>query len=171
MLCGVGRTGRWLASEHCDVVPDIVTLGRGLSGGTCSHYPVTAAAGLAAVGIIEHEGLVQLVTETGQFLGPLLSATLADYPHVAQVRGLGCLWSAEFAADKASLRLYPRAEQVTERLWQTLFGHGLITYKSIALAGLNGDALVIAPPFVAGDQELKYIADTLAQAVSQAFGG
>lgn len=198
VMCGLGRTGRWLASEHYGVVPDIVTLGKGLSGGTLalsavgtlerhyaairdgggafmhggtySHHPVAAAAGLAAIGILERERLVPRVAELGQFLGRLLSATLADHPHVAQVRGLGYLWGVEFVSDKKTLRPFPRQEQVTERLWQALFDQGLITYKSTALAGIDGDALVVAPPFVAGDQELEYIADTLTQVVGQVLG-
>ncbi len=198
VMCGLGRTGRWLASEHYGVVPDIVTLGKGLSGGTLalsavgtlerhyaairdgggafmhggtySHHPVAAAAGLAAIGILERERLVPRVAEMGQFLGRLLSATLADHPHVAQVRGLGYLWGVEFVGDKKTLRPFPRQEQVTERLWQALFDQGLITYKSTALAGIDGDALVVAPPFVAGDQELEYIADTLTQVVGQVLG-
>lgn len=198
VMCGLGRTGRWLASEHYGVLPDLVTLGKGLSGGTLalsavgtqerhfaairdgggvfmhggtySHHPVAAAAGCAAVGILEREGLVERVDRMGQFLGRLLKATLEDHPHVAQVRGLGYLWGVEFVQDKATLRPFPRQEQVTERLWQALFDQGLITYKSTALAGLDGDALVVAPPFVAGDQDLEYIADTLTQVVGQVLG-
>ena len=96
------------------MVPDIVTLGKGLSGGTLalsavgtlerhyaairygggvfmhggtySHHPVAAAAGCAAVGILEREGLVERVDEMGQFLGRLLKATLEDH---LQVHGPG----------------------------------------------------------------------------------
>ncbi|MBI4797666.1 MAG: hypothetical protein HY794_02795 [Desulfarculus sp.] len=59
---------------------------------------------------------------------------------------------------------------MTERLWQALFDQGLITYKATALAGVDGDALVVAPPFVAGDQELEYIADTLTRVVGEVLG-
>ncbi|MFH1033635.1 MAG: aspartate aminotransferase family protein [Pseudomonadota bacterium] len=198
VMCGLGRTGRWLASEHYDVLPDILTLGKGLSGGTLalsavatlerhfaairdgggvfmhggtySHHPVAAAAGCAAIGILEREKLVERVAEMGPFLGRLLSATLADHPHVAQVRGLGYLWGVEFVADKRTLRPFPRDQQVTERLWQALFDQGLITYKSTALAGIDGDALVLAPPFVAGDQELEFIVDVLNQVVAEVLG-
>ena len=90
-MCGMGRTGRWFAVEHDDVVADLVTLGKAIPGGTLalsavrvqsrhletirtggvffihrgtySHHPVAVAAGLAAVGIMEEENLVEAVGE------------------------------------------------------------------------------------------------------------
>jgi adenosylmethionine-8-amino-7-oxononanoate aminotransferase len=76
----------------------------------------------------------------------------------------------EFVADKADLRPYPRKEQVTERLWAKLFEGGLITYKSTGLAGADGDALVVAPPYVAGPDELEFIVDRLGGAVEEMLG-
>ncbi len=197
VMAGMGRTGRWFACQHYDVLPDILTLGKGISGGalalsatatreehfqtlrqtggfvhggTFSHHPVAAAAGLAALGIIEREGLVQRVAELGPVLGGLLKERLADHPHVADVRGLGFLWGVELARDKATLEPFPRAEQITERLWQELFGRGLITYKAVGLAGPGGDALVVAPPFVAGRDDLEFIAETVRQGLAAVLG-
>lgn len=197
VMCGLGRTGKWFASQHYDVLPDLVTFGKGISGGTValsavgcreehfqavcahgafvhggtySHHPVAAAAGLAAMRILEREKLVERVAELGGHLGRLLAARLGDNSHVAQVRGVGYLWGVEFVADKASLRPYPRAEQVTERLWAKLFEGGLITYKSTGLAGADGDALVVAPPYVAGPDELEFIVDRLGGVVEEMLG-
>ncbi|MFZ5587969.1 MAG: aspartate aminotransferase family protein [Thermodesulfobacteriota bacterium] len=197
VMCGLGRTGRWFASEHYGVVPDIVTFGKGISGGTValsavgcreelfeaccangsfvhggtySHHPVAAAAGLAALGILERERLVERVAEMGPHLGRLLVARLGDHPQVADVRGIGFMWGVEFVADRASLRPYPRSEQVTERLWSALFKAGLITYKSTGLAGVAGDALVVAPPYVATAEDMEFIVDRLGQAVEETLG-
>jgi adenosylmethionine-8-amino-7-oxononanoate aminotransferase len=198
VTCGLGRTGRWLASEHYGVTPDILTLGKGLGGGALalsavgtlerhfaairdgggvfphggafSHHAVAAAAGLAALGIMEQEGLVERVAEMGQFLGRLLGATLADHPHVAQVRGLGFLWGVELVADKATLAPYPRAQRMGQRLWRALLDQGLITGLSTGLAGSDGDALVVSPPFTAGDQDLEYIVDVLTKVVGEVLG-
>ena len=97
VLCGMGRTGRWFACQHDKVVPDIITLGKGLAGGvvplsavgiagphfeairqslggfahggTYSHHPVGAAAALKVMDIIEREDLIRRVDEYGPFLG------------------------------------------------------------------------------------------------------
>lgn len=197
IMCGLGRTGRWFASQRYGVVPDILTLGKGISGGTValsavgcleshfetvragggfvhggtySHHPVAAAAGCAALGIIEREGLVERVDKQGPILGGMLREKLGGHPRVADVRGLGHLWGVEFVADKTTLKPFPRAEQVTERLWNALFKKGLITYKAVGLAGVDGDALVVAPPFVAGPQDMEFIAVAMAETVAEILG-
>ncbi len=197
VMCGLGRTGRWFASQRYDVVPDILTLGKGISGGavalsavgcreehfetvragggfthggTYSHHPVAAAAGLAALTIIESEGLVDKVDQQGPLLGRRLRERLGSHPKVCDVRGLGHLWGVEFAQDKRTLAPFSRKEQVTERLWSALFGKGLITYKAVGLAGIDGDALVVAPPYVAGPEDLEFIARALAEAVEEILG-
>ena len=132
----------WFACQHDDVVPDLVTLGKGLSGGTVplsavgvkaahfdavcaadggfvhggtfSHHPVAAAAGLALVGILEREGLVERVDEFGTVLGEMLSSRLADLPWVGDVRGIGFLWGVELVRDRSTNQPFPRKQRVTE---------------------------------------------------------
>lgn len=194
IMCGMGRTGRWFASEHYDVVPDMVTLGKGLSGGviamsavgvqakhyeavkkaggfahggTFSHNPVAGAAALATVKILEQEKLVDRAQEVGQILGDKLKKGLASHPNVADIRGMGMLWGIEFAKDKHSLETFPRKEHVTERLWRHLFDNGVITYKSVSLAGSNGDALVIGPPFIITESEIDLLVAKLAESIRE----
>jgi acetylornithine aminotransferase len=106
----MGRTGRWLASQAAGVTPDIVTLAKGLGGGfpigaciglgraaslfepgnhgtTFGGNPVACAAGLAVIGTIEAEGLLEHVTVLGQKLRDGLAAD----PRVAEVTGEGLL--------------------------------------------------------------------------------
>jgi adenosylmethionine-8-amino-7-oxononanoate aminotransferase len=197
VMVGMGRTGRWFASEHYDVVPDIMTMGKGISGGavalsavgvqekhfqavrqaggfvhggTYTHHPVAAAAGLAAVGIIEREGLVERADALGKKMGQMLKERLGDHPQVGDVRGKGMLWGVEVVKDKSSLEPYPRKEKVTERLWQHLFDQGVIVYKSTGLAGADGDALVLAPPFVITEEELGLVIDKVGQAIDEVLG-
>jgi adenosylmethionine-8-amino-7-oxononanoate aminotransferase len=193
VLCGLGRTGRWFACEHYEVEPDIITLGKGLGGGavalsavgvqaryfdairrgsggfvhggTFSHHGVAAAAGLAVVRILEREGLVGRVAREGIALGEKLRARLAAHPHVADIRGLGFLWGVEFVQDKETLRPFPRRDRVVERLWEALFDQGIILYRSTALAGTDGDALVIGPPFVIEPEEMDRVVDALGRTV------
>lgn len=187
VLCGFGRTGRWFACEHYDVVPDILTMGKGLGGGaaalsavgvkachfdavraggfvhggTFSHHSVAAAAGLAVVRIFERERLVERVAQMGDILGRKLRERLLDHPFVGDVRGLGFLWGVEFVRDKKTMQPFPRAEKFVERLWQKLFERGVILYRAIGLAGLDGDALVIGPPYVIGEEEMDLMVQAL----------
>lgn len=193
VLCGMGRTGRWFACQHDDVAPDLVTLGKGLAGGTVplsavgvrgshfdavcgnggafthggtfSHHPVAAAAGLALVHILERERLVERVSEMGNVLGEMLNDRLGDLPWVGDIRGIGFLWGVELVGDRASNTPFPRKHQVTEKIWQTLFENGIITYKSTGLAGIDGDAIIVAPPFIMQSGDFEIVADRLKAAI------
>jgi adenosylmethionine-8-amino-7-oxononanoate aminotransferase len=197
VMCGMGRTGKWFASEHEGVVPDMVTLGKGLTGGalplsavgvkeehyqllvenggfahggTFSHHPVCASAGLAAVTILEREKLIERSARMGAVLGKKLIDALADSPYVADVRGLGMMWGIELVKDHKSLAPFPRAERVAERLWSYLFDHGVIVYKSLAMAGEDGDGLVVSPPFIIDEPEMDVIAMSIREAVNRVIG-
>ncbi|NLI81230.1 MAG: aminotransferase class III-fold pyridoxal phosphate-dependent enzyme, partial [Deltaproteobacteria bacterium] len=195
VLCGFGRTGRWFACEHFDVTPDIVTMGKGLAGGsialsavgvlgrhfeairrgsgtfvhggTFSHHSVAAAAGLAVIRIMERENLVARVASMGPALGGRLRERLAGHRHVADIRGIGFLWGVEFVKEKSSLTPFPRNEKFVERLWQNLFQRGFVVYPTTGLAGVDGDAVVIGPPYIIQDNELDAVVDALAEALDE----
>ena len=198
VMCGMGRTGKWFAAEHYNVVPDIMVLGKGLSGGTLalsavatssdhmetvrrgagdfahggtfSHNGIACAAGLAAVKILEREALVERAAQVGRRIGQRLREALADSPHVGEIRGIGMMWGVEFVRDKQSLAPFPRSEKVTEKLWQALFDQGVILYKSVALAGMDGDGLIVAPPFVITEGEIDQVAQTLRGSMRTVLG-
>lgn len=195
VFCGLGRTGRWFASEHFDVVPDIVTLGKGLSGGamglsavgtaqrhfnrircgsgvfvhggTFSHHQVACAAGNAVLSILEEEKLVQRVAEQGAGIGRKLSAALGEHAHVGDIRGIGFMWGVEFVADRETRRPFARKERITERLWQRLFEQGVLLYKSIGLAGTHGDGLIVGPPFIMSEADIDRVVAALEDAVNR----
>jgi len=197
VMCGMGRTGRWFASEHYHVAPDIVTLGKGLSGGamaisaigvqgrhfeallstggfahggTYSHHPVAAAAALVTLDILERENLVERADGLGRDLGLKLKERIAAHPHVADIRGLGMFWGIELVKDKKSLQPFPRKEQITERLWQRLFERGIIVYRSTGLAGIDGDALVIGPPFIITNEDIQLLVEEVGICVEEILG-
>ncbi|MCU0560302.1 MAG: aspartate aminotransferase family protein [Desulfobacterales bacterium] len=195
VMCGMGRTGRWFAAEHYEVAPDLMTLGKGLSGGTLalsavatstahmetirnnggsfvhggtfSHNAVACAAGLAAMGILERERLVERAASLGEKLGEALMNRLGASPWVADIRGLGMMWGIEIVKDRETLQPFARAEKVTERIWKALFEEGVIVYKSVAMAGTDGDGLVVAPPFVITEEQIHLAADKLAGAIDR----
>ena len=195
VLCGMGRTGRWFACQHDGVVPDLITLGKGLAGGTVplsavgvkgvhfdmvyadgggfihggtfSHHGVATAAGLSLVRILERERLVERVSKLGEVLGDILKSRLGDLAWVGDIRGIGFLWGIELVKDKASKTPFPRKHQLTEKIWQTLFENGIITYKSTGLAGIDGDAIMVAPPFILDSKYFTIVADQIRAAIER----
>lgn len=185
VLCGSGRTGKWTAGEHFDVKPDIMTLGKGLSGGyvplsavvatkkvidpiakgsgalkhaqTFSHSPVICAAGLAAVRHIKKHGLVERSAKMGDVLHRKLR-TLLDLPSVGDVRGLGLLAGIEFVADKKTKAPFPRRMKFAETFVSAAMDAGLVVWPNVGHAdGENGDLVMVAPPFTISESEIDEI--------------
>lgn len=198
VMCGMGRTGRWFACDHYGLQPDIMALGKGISsgvlplaamgvhkthfdairgldggfvhGGTFTHHPVAAAAGLAVLRILEREDLVAQVEARGKILGGLLQDALGSHRYVAEVRGMGFLWGIELVKDKGTLAPFDRSEQIAEKIWDAAFARGVVVYKSTGLAGRRGDAFLVAPPFIADEQDLEHAVNQIRAAVEDVLG-
>jgi adenosylmethionine-8-amino-7-oxononanoate aminotransferase len=188
VMTGFGRTGRWFGIEWSGVAPDIVTCGKGMAGGympvgavlasdrivatlsraggfthgfTFSHNPVTAAACLKTLEILEDERLVERAALLGEKALSLLEP-LREHPHVGDVRGRGLMLGVELVADKASRRPFPRAERKAESVGARAFQAGLITYPSGGCAtGTDGDVVMLAPPFVVTEEQLQTMTSIL----------
>ncbi len=185
VLSGSGRTGKWAAIDHFGVTPDIMTLGKGLSGGyvplsavvatkkvvdaiakgsgafkhaqTFSHSPAICAAGLAAVRHLKKQKLVERCSEMGVVLHKKLAA-LKDLPNVGDTRGLGLLAGIEFVADKKTKAPFPRAMRFAETVVAKAQDAGLIVWPNTGHAdGENGDLVMVAPPFTITEAEIDEI--------------
>ncbi|MBP9088279.1 MAG: acetylornithine/succinylornithine family transaminase [Kofleriaceae bacterium] len=117
---GMGRTGKWFGYQHDNVLPDVMTLAKGLGGGvpigaiacnakaaaalafkaggvvahanTFGGNPLACAAANAVFAIIDDEKLLDQITATGEYLGHQLNALVTDFPgHVTEARGRGLL--------------------------------------------------------------------------------
>src|SRR5688500_19456687 len=134
-MTGFGRTGCWFASEHWDVVPDIVTAAKGVSGGyaplavllatdevvgaleaagtpfvaghTFAQNPVVAAAGIAVVSYIQTNGLVAAAAERGPQLLAGLREIVAKHPIAGEAGGMGLMLGRGLGADKATKPPFP----------------------------------------------------------------
>ncbi|MCX5789175.1 MAG: aspartate aminotransferase family protein [Elusimicrobia bacterium] len=184
VLTGAGRTGTWTALEAYGVQPDIMTMGKGLSGGyvplsavaaprrivdtiaagsgalmhaqTCSHNPVACAAGLAAVRHIVQHGLVERGRQAGELLHRRLDA-LRALPAVGDVRGRGLLAGVEFVEDKQSRKPFPRAAHFAETFTELAQEEGLIVWPNVGHADGEGDLAMLAPPFIIAESEIDEI--------------
>jgi adenosylmethionine-8-amino-7-oxononanoate aminotransferase len=197
ILCGAGRTGTWWAIEPYGAVPDIMTLGKGISGGyaalsavaaperiidviahgsgafmhaqTFSHHPVACAAGLAAVRQLKQRRLVERCAQVGSVLQRRLAA-LAQLPHVGDVRGRGLLAGVEFVDDKATRAPFPRAAKFAEAFTEAAQQAGLVVWPNVGHAnGEDGDLVMIAPPFIISESEIDELVELFARALERAL--
>ena len=193
VLSGAGRTGRWAAMEHFGVVPDIMTMGKGLSGGyvplsavitsrrvidpiyhgsggfkhaqTFSHSPAMCAAGLAAVRHIRAHDLVGRAARMGDVLHARL-ASLSRLPAVGDVRGLGLLGCVEFVADTSTKAPFERSVRFAERIVAEAQARGLVLWPNIGQAdGTRGDLVMVAPPFIISESEIDTLVSRLADSI------
>ena len=182
VLCGAGRTGTWTAVEQYGVVPDLMTMGKGISGGyaalsavvaserildpiarssgsvihaqTFTHTPMMCAAGLAAVRYIKKHDLIARSRTMGSRLHQLLEP-IRRHPLVGDIRGRGLLAGIEFVADRGTKAPYPRKAKIAERVTDAALDAGLIVWPNVGQAdGSAGDLVCLAPPFVVTDAEM-----------------
>lgn len=195
VLVGAGRTGSWAAIEQYGVVPDIMTFGKGITGGyaplsavaaprrlldpiarasgallhaqTFSHHPVLAAAGLASVRYLKRHRLVDRCARMGARFHQKLDA-LRALPGVGDVRGRGLLAGVEFVMDKATRQPFPRELKFAETFAEQALGAGLMTWANVGQAdGINGDLACLAPPFVIEESEIDEIVRRFAAALER----
>jgi adenosylmethionine-8-amino-7-oxononanoate aminotransferase len=200
VMTGFGRTGRWFGIDHWGVRPDVLVAAKGASSGywpfgfvatsgavhdalagpagagfvhgfTYSHSPVAAAVAREVLRILEAEDLVTASATKGTRLRSLLTGSLGDHPAVGDIRGRGLLVGVELVADRESRDPFPRAALVTERVVEAARDRGLLVYSGTGVAnGVDGDTILLGPPFVVTEAELERIASILADAVDAGVG-
>jgi adenosylmethionine-8-amino-7-oxononanoate aminotransferase len=195
VMTGFGRTGRWFGSDHWGLRPDLLVAAKGATSGywpfgfaaasgevyetiagggfvhgfTFSHSAVGAAVAREVLRILREEDLVTASAAKGDRLRGLLAERLADDPHAGDIRGRGLMVGLEIVADRATKAPFPRAERRTEAIVAAAREAGVLVYSGTGAAnGVDGDTILLGPPFVATDDELVRIADGVAGAVATA---
>jgi adenosylmethionine-8-amino-7-oxononanoate aminotransferase len=190
VMCGSGRTGTFLSCEQDGVVPDMVTLGKGLGAGyqpigavvctsdvydtvangsgalkhgqTYNAHPVGCAAALAVQRVVRDEGLLGRVQEAGARLMTLLTDRFGDHPYVGDIRGRGLLQAIELVSDRATKAPFDPALAMHQRAKADAFARGLLIYPGGGTVdGRLGDHILLAPPYNVTDEELDIIVDLL----------
>jgi adenosylmethionine-8-amino-7-oxononanoate aminotransferase len=196
VMTGFGRTGRWFGLDHWGVRADVMAAAKGVAGGyfpyalavasgevydtiaagggfvhgfTYSHSPVGAAAAGEVLRIIESESLVEASRTKGELLRGLLEARLGNHAAVGEIRGRGLLIGLELVADRATRAAFPRSARLIERVMRHARAGGVLLYHGTGNAdGVDGDSVLLGPPFVTTEAELTKIADVVAAAISDA---
>ncbi len=198
VMCGMGRTGTMHAWEQEGVVPDIQVVAKGLGGGyqpigglliagrivealragsglhrhghTYAAHPVACAAALAVQQVIAEEDLLANVTARGEQLGARLQARFGQHPHVGDVRGRGLFWAIELVQDRDGKVPFPSAVNVNGRIKAAAFAHGLACYPGGGtIDGIEGDHVLLAPPYIATPADIDEIVDRFAAGVEDAL--
>lgn len=198
VMCGAGRSGTWRALEHDGVVPDIMSIAKGLAGGyvplgatlvtaqvsgpilsehgafmtghTFSGHTAACAAGLAVQRIIERDRLLERVRRVGADFQDTLRRSLARFDEVGDVRGRGFFIGLELVRDKKTRSPFPADRGLSFDIGQRAFADGLICYPcSGNVDGVAGDTVILAPPYNASDVELEEIVTKLERAIGGAL--
>jgi adenosylmethionine-8-amino-7-oxononanoate aminotransferase len=198
VMTGFGRTGRWFGLDHWGARPDVLTAGKGSTSGywpfgfaacsgdvfetvrstgfvhgfTWSHNGVGAAVAHATLRRLREDGLVEAGARQGERLLKELAAALADDPIVGDVRGLGPMIGIELVADRSSRAPFARGDQVTERVVGAAREAGLLLYSSTGhVDGVDGDLVMLGPPFVISDDECDLVVERTVGAVAAVSAG
>ncbi len=189
VVSGLGRTGRFFAVEHWGVVPDIITLGKGLGGGyvpvaavlahqrvygafedagtsfvhgeTFAGHTTTCAAGVATLDYMATHRLIERSAEMGALLGERLEA-LRPLPMVGDVRGLGLLRGIELVRDKDSREPFPRDHRVAEAVVREAADQGVLLHAGFGgVDGVDGDTVMLSPPYVLTADDIEEIVSVI----------
>ncbi len=173
LVAGNGATsGYWpfgfvAASEE---VHGTVTRGSGfVHGFTYSHGPVAAAVAGEVLRILESEDLVAASAAKGERLLAGLQARLGEQAHVGEIRGRGLLVGLELVADRTTREPFPRTSRITEAVVRAARDRGLLVYSGTGNAnGLDGDTILLGPPFIITDLEIDRVVADLTIAIESA---
>jgi adenosylmethionine-8-amino-7-oxononanoate aminotransferase len=198
VMCGTGRTGTMMAYEQEGIVPDLVTMAKGLAAGyqpvgallcrdeltdtiragsgffqhghTFMGHATAVAASLATITTIEDEDLLANVRARGASLKETLRDRLADHPHVGDVRGRGLFIGLEFVADKASKEPLEPSAKTHNQVQRNAMQRGLMVYgMGGTIDGRQGDHVLLAPPYIIDERHEEELVGKLTAAIEATF--
>ena len=192
VMTGAGRTGRFLAAEHWDAMPDIVALAKGFGAGyaplgavvapqrivepvldaggfahgfTYAGNPLACAAGLAVTEEILAQDLMVNTLRSGALLKSGLKDLMACHRFIGDVRGKGLLLAFELVSDRETMVPLPAQFDAHIRLVDLAYERGLIIYARRTRGGREGDHFMVCPPMIANEEHVAEILDKLSRSL------
>jgi adenosylmethionine-8-amino-7-oxononanoate aminotransferase len=195
IMTGIGRTGEWFACHHFDLKPDIIIMGKSLTSGyiplsavaapgeivdilyskgrsfmhaqTFAHHPVGCAAGVATLDYIKNNNLLLKCKNLGTLLKETISS-ISSNNDVGDIRGKGLLIGIEFVQDKDSRAPFPRELGYAEKFVACALKKGLVVWPNVGHAdGIDGDLILLAPPFTIEQEEASLIYRVLNETIEE----
>jgi taurine--2-oxoglutarate transaminase len=176
VMAGFGRTGRWFAVDHWDVVPDLITMAKGLTasyvplgavgmrrtiadafadrpfygGLTYNSHPVGCAAALATIAVYEEDGLIERAARMGEVMRRHHDELYRKHPSLGSGRNIGLFGILELVRDRATyepLAPYNGTSDETRAVGKYLRDHGLYTF-------VRWNTIMTNPPLTITEDEL-----------------
>lgn len=188
---GFGKTGKMFGCEHWGVTPDIMTIGKGFTGGylplgatittqkvyeqfrasgselrsgsTYGGHTTACATTLANIEIIQNENLVEKAAEMGAYIKNKLDELSEKHAIVGDIRGIGLLWAVELLADRKSKKPLDPKLGIGTWIRDYCWDNGMILRN-------NGDILVIAPALIITRDETDMMLDLIDKSITAAVG-
>lgn len=196
VMCGSGRTGTWFAHAADEIVPDIVTLAKGIAGGymplaatvvrkkihsvlenngfchghTYVGHALACAAGCAVMDVVESEGLLAASQDKGDELLQALRQKFTNHPNVGDIRGRGFFIGIEFVEDKATKAGFADNRKYADEIMAVAMDIGLICYPGeILFDGRVVPNILLAPPLVSSDSDFELMFEKLEGIIERVF--
>jgi adenosylmethionine-8-amino-7-oxononanoate aminotransferase len=176
VMCGFGRTGKWFAVDHWQVVPDILTMAKGLTSGyaplgvvamkeeiaaifnervyegglTYNGHPVSLAAAIAVIKVMQQGNLVQKAEETGRVMADMLAELADRHPSIGETRSIGLFGAIELVKNRKTrepLCAYGSSNSTMSAFRQKCLEQGLFLYT-------HWHTALIIPPLVITPEQL-----------------
>ncbi len=192
VMCGAGRSGSWRALERDGVEPDIMSVAKGLAAGymplgvaiygakvhkvvgvpqtghTFTGHTASCAAGVAVQKIVEREKLVERVAANEQKFRTMIVDSLHGVEALGDVRGRGYFQAIELVKNRESKQPFDASLKLFMHIRQQALENGLVCYPVGGnVDGVNGDVIILAPPYNASGDELVEIVEKTARSVKQ----
>jgi adenosylmethionine-8-amino-7-oxononanoate aminotransferase len=195
VMCGMGRCGTLWAFEQEGIVPDLVAVAKGLGAGyqpigailvskdvcdaviggsgffqhghTYIGHAAACAGALAVQKRLHEDGVLARVKPMGEVLERKLRSALGDHPHVGDIRGRGLFRGIELVEDRASKKPFDPKLRMHARVKRKAMQAGLMCYPmGGTIDGVQGDHVLLAPPFIIEEAQLDELVDKLGNAIA-----
>ena len=195
VMCGMGRCGTLWAFEQEGIVPDLVAVAKGLGAGyqpigallvsteiadtiqggsgffqhghTYIGHAAACAGALAVQKRLHEDGVLAGVKPLGEILEKKLRSAFGDHPHVGDIRGRGLFRGVELVEDRATKKPFDPKLRMHARVKRKAMQAGLMCYPmGGAIDGVQGDHVLLAPPFIVDETQLDELVDKLGSAIA-----
>jgi taurine--2-oxoglutarate transaminase len=176
VMSGFGRTGEWFAVDHWGVAPDIMTMAKGLTSGyaplgavamkpeiaatfddrvyegglTYNGHPISLAAAIAVIDVIQQDRLVEKACQTGETLLTVLKEMAVEHPSVGEVRSIGLFAAIELVKNRETrepMAPYGGSSPEMNAVKQYLLEHGVFAYT-------HWNIILVIPPLIITQEQL-----------------
>ena len=190
VMCGMGRTGSLFACDDEKIIPDIITIAKGLGAGyqpigamICQNFiyeaiakgsgffqhghtylghPVACAASLAVLKKLINNNFPDQVKEKGKYLQKNLEITLGQNQYIGDIRGRGLFRGIEIVKNRETKEPFSKDLNIAGKIKKKALDLGLICYPMQGTVdGIIGDHILIAPPFIIDENEIDEISQKL----------